>query len=214
MKENLLRVRFTELYEVEGSFGQESVSPSGGIFPKHLICSYDIHTKTVVFPFGWIIVEGGGTNEDNWCHTHYDFYFTPYWHTLIQCGLVEKSDCVEIDYDPKDFEPDPKLVKMTLVIPRRNKSRMDKLIQQYLAAKTIVAERSRASRVIKTIFRMKKDHKEKTLLKHTYELVIQDPEWRIFVEQLYKQKLIPKEDRFAILVEENVFPKQLAYFNK
>lgn len=207
----VLRVKFTELYEVEGAFGQESVSPGGGIFPKHLIYSYDIHTKTVVFPFGWMTDKSSGTSK---C-PHRLFYFTSHQHTLINRELVKKIDFVEVDYEPKDFEPDPKLVMMTLTIPRRNKSRVNKLIQQYQATKTIVAKRSKEStKIISTFFSGKKKDTEKTLLKHTYELILMKSKWKVFVKQLFEQKLIPTNDRYAILLEENVFPKQLAYFSE
>lgn len=215
LKQYATRVKFTELRELEGSFEQESVSSGGGSFPKHLIYSYNIRKKTVVFPFGWMIHKPGSINENGRMCPHWKFHFNQYWSTFIQRGLIKKIDLVEIEYDPKDFEPNRKLVKMTLTIPRRNKSRVNKLIQQYLATKTIVAERSRAStQVIPTFFAGKKNDKKKTLLMHTYELILKKSKWKVFVEQLYKQKLIPAKERHEIQPKENVFPKQLACFNK
>ena len=55
VKARLTRVTFSELHEVVGAFGREWIAPAGGGFPKHLVYSYDIKTKTVVFPIGWVI---------------------------------------------------------------------------------------------------------------------------------------------------------------
>ena len=101
----LTRVKFSELHEVVGAFGREWIAPAGGGFPKHLVYSYDIKTKTVVFPIGWVITESGGTNEDGWKRTKMEFYFRDSCHTILRHDLVKKIDIVEVEYDSKEFEP-------------------------------------------------------------------------------------------------------------
>ncbi|MDP3696623.1 MAG: hypothetical protein Q8R55_01165 [Candidatus Taylorbacteria bacterium] len=209
-KARLTRVTFTELHEVAGAFGQEWVSPGGGGFPKHLIHSYDLKTKTVVFPTGWKIkqdtipaIEGG-----EFFHPIYSFVFGDFCNTVILYGYIEKADSVEIDYDPKDFQPDHKLVVVTLRVPRRNKVRTDKLIKKYQTSKTVVAERSRKSSMVID----GGGRKKRTFPQYLYELVLRKSEWKDFAKQVYKQNLVPKTQRFAILAEGPVFPRQLAYF--
>lgn len=205
----LTRVKFSELREVEGAFGQEWVAPAGGGFPKHLIHSYDLKTKTVVFPIGWMITESGGTNEDNWKRTQWEFHFGKFCHTVLRHKCVKKIDFVEAEYNPDEFRPNEKLVLMTLRVPRRNKNHTDKLIKEHRVTETVVAVRSRESK--KVI--VKSGRKQKSFPQYLYELAIQKSEWRNFARQLYEKNLVPKKDRFAILVESTpLFPRQLAYF--
>lgn len=207
-KARLTRVKFTVLYEIAGSFGQESVSPGGGGFPKHLIHSYDHKSKTVVFPIGWAITESGGINEDNRKCTQYEFIFGNFWHTVLGHECIKKIDLVEVDYNPDDFYPHNKLVVMTLRVPRKNKARTDQLVNEHRIAQTIVAERSmESSMVIDGIGR-----KKRTIPQYLYELVMQKSEWQNFTKKLYEQNLVPKTERFAILVTGPVFPRQLANF--
>ena len=206
LKQKLLRVRFDELYEVKGAFGCEMVSPGGGGFPKHLIYSYDLKTKTVIFPFGWVTQE-----TDAMWH----FYFKPYWDTFFQHRKVKKMDFVEVDCEPNQFQPLPELGLVTLFVTRRNKNRADKMIQKYLKTKTIIGQRSiKNSKTI--IVRIGKGGKttEKTVLQHLYELVLKKSEWKNFVKEVGKQNLLSKIDHFGLMMSEYVFPKQLANFNK
>lgn len=206
----LTRVTFTELHEVEGAFGNEWVAPAGGGFPKHLIYSYDINAKTVVFPLGWILQENGGTNEDNWKRTHYDFKFYDFCHTVLKYEYVKKVDFVEIaEYDPKEFQPDKGLAVMTLMIPRRNKSRTDKIIQEFRIAKTIVAERGRESSMVL----YGKIRKKRTFPRYLYEFIVKKSEWSCFAKRIHGESLIPKTQRFGMLVDEApVFPRQWVGF--
>ncbi len=204
----LLRVKFYKLFEINGAFGQDCVSPMGGIFPKHLIYSYDLETRTIIFPVGWMITEAGGTNEDNWTRTEWRFNFFEICQTTLQHNLVEKVDFIEVDYDPKEFHPNKNIVLMTLRIPRRNKGRTDELIQKYKATQTIIAERSKESSEII----LKSRDEERTISQYLYEIIMKKSSWKDFAEQLYKQNLIAKKDRFAILIMGPVFPRQLASF--
>ena len=206
----LTKVTFTKLFEVEGAFGQEWVSPGGGGFPKHLIYSYDLKSKTIIFPTDWIITESGGTNEDNWKRTQYEFIFRDSCHTVLRHEYIKKVDFVEVEYSPKDFQPNLKLVVMTLRIPRRNKARADKLIDEYQTAKTIVAQRSMKSSMVIDGRGLKK----RTFPQYLYEIVMHKSEWQDFSKQVYEQDLVPKTQRFAILVTGPVFPRQLANFKQ
>ncbi len=206
----LTRVTFTELHEVEGAFGQEWIAPAGGGFPKHLVHSYNINTKIVVFPIGWVITETGGSNEDDWKRTRYEFKLRDFCHTVLRHEYIKKVDSIEVDYNPRDFQPNYKLVVMTLRIPRKNKARTDKLIDGYQTAKTIVAQRSmKSSMVIDG-----RDRKKKTFPQYLYELVMHKSGWQDFSKQVYEQDLVPKTQRFAILVTGPVFPRQLANFKQ
>lgn len=206
----LTRVKFTELHEVAEAFGQEWVSPGGGGFPKHLIYSYDHKSKTVVFPIGWVITESGGTNEDGWKRTQYEFIFKDFCRTILRHGCIKKVDLVEVDYSPNDFQPNQNLVVMTLRVPRKNKVRTDRLVNEHRTAQTIVAERSmKSSMVIDRAGR-----KKRTIPQYLYELVMQKSEWQGFAKQLYEQNLVPKTQRFAIFTTGPVFPRQLANFKQ
>ena len=206
----LARVKFTELHEVTGAFGQEWISPGGGGFPKHLIHSYNLKAKTVVFPIGWAITESGGTNEDNWKRTQYEFIFKDFCHTVLRHEYIKKVDLIEVDYNPNDFQPNKDLVVMTLRVPRRNRVRTDKLVNKHRTTQTIVVERSmESSMVVDGVGR-----KKRTFLQYLYELVMQKSEWQDFARQLYKQNLVPKTQRFAILITGPVFPRQLANFKQ
>ena len=202
----LTRVKFSELHEVEGAFGREWIAPAGGGFPKHLVYSYDIKTKTVVFPIGWVITESGGTNEDGWKRTEMEFYFRDFCHTILRHDLVKKIDIVEVEYDSKEFEPNKHLSVFTFRIPRRNKDRTDKLIQNY----QIVAGRSRKSTKVITGV----GHKKKSIPQYLYELAIDQSKWRDLGKELIDKGLIPKNDHFSIWVGHGVFPRQLTSFKK
>lgn len=206
----LTRVKFTELHEVAGAFGQEWISPGGGGFPKHLIYSYDHKSKTIVFPIGWAITESGDiTNEDGWKRTQYEFIFKDFCHTVLRHEYIKKIDFVEVDYNPNDFQPDKNLVIMTLRVPRKNKVRTDRLVNEHRTTQVIVAERSmESSMVIDGVGR-----KKRTIPQYLYEFVMQKTEWQDFAKQLYKQNLVLKTQPFAILVTGPVFPRQLANFN-
>lgn len=206
----LTRVTFAELYEVEGAFGQEWVSPGGGGFPKHLIHSYDRKSKTIVFPIGWEITESGGTNEDNWKRAQYEFIFKDFCHTILRHEYIKKVDLVEVDYNPDDFQPDSNLVVMTLRVPRKNKVRTDKLVKEHRTAQTIVAERSMKSGLVMD----RGGRNKRTIPQYLYELVMQKAEWQDFAKQLNKQNLVLKTQPFAILVTGPVFPRQLANYKQ
>lgn len=206
----LTRVKFTELHEVAGAFGREWVSPGGGGFPKHLIYSYDPKSKTIVFPIGWAITESDDTNEDGWKRTQYEFIFKDFCHTVLRHEYIKKVDLVEVDYNPNDFQPNQNLVVMTLRVPRKNKVRTDRLINEHKTTQSIVAERSmESSKVID-----KGGIKKRTIPQYLYELVMYKSEWQDFAKQLNKQNLVLKTQPFAILVTGSVFPRQLANFNQ
>lgn len=205
----LLRVKFSKLFEVNGAFAQDCISPAGGIFPKHLICSYDLKARTIIFPIEWTLSEAGGTNMDNWTRTEWRFNFGEYCTTVLQHKLIEKIDFVEVDYDSKEFQPNKDLVLLTLSIPRRNKNRTDNLIHKHKTAQSIVAVRSKKS----SMAIVKSGSKEKTVPQYFYDIIMKKSCWKDFAEQLYKQKIISEKDRFAILISGNpVFPRQLASF--
>ena len=209
----LTKVTFTELHEAEGTFGKEYAVVAGGGFNKHLIYSYNLKTKTVVFPPEWNIGKGDERISKKGRHDDsvYQFRFGDFCHTVLKREYVKKIDFVEVsNYNPDEFQPNKELVMLTLRVPRRNKARTDKLIKKYQTAKMIVAERSRESRmVISEIGR-----KEKSLPQYLYELVIQKSRWRDFAKELHEENLVPKTDRFAILMDGAIFPRQLAYFKK
>lgn len=217
MRQTLTKVTFSELHEVRRAFGHESISPGGGVFSKHLIYSYDLKTQTIIFPFGWVMQEYGGTNEDGWKRTGWEFFFSStsgnHWRTILRHNKVKKIDFVEVDdYDQKQFEPEQGLVLMNLTILHENKDRADGLIQKYLTDGTIVAERSRETTVTNII--VGENREEKTVSSYLYELVMKESERINFINQLFEQDIVPKTDRFAILIEQHVFPKQLSYFKK
>lgn len=207
----LTRVTFSKLHEVEGAFGREWVSPGGGGFPKHLIHSYDHKTKTVVFPLGWTIEESIWVPEEGRRdYSVYQFIFKNFCHTGFRRDYVKKIDFVEVDYDPEEFQPNTKLGLLTLRVQRRNKARTDKLIKKYQTAKMVIAERSmESSKVVRRTGR-----KQRRFPQYLYELVIQKTKWQDFAKELYEQNLVPKTERFAILMGGAVFPRQLAYFKK
>ena len=215
MKKNLAtKVEFTELYEAKGAFGYEGVSPGGSMFPKHLIYSYDLKTKTVIFPLGWIMNEAGGANENNWKRDMWEFSFNPFWNTVFRHNFVKKIDCIEVDYDLNWFKPLENLGLMTLSIPLKNKNRADKLIEKYVANKTIVAQRSRELGKV-SLYRIGRNKTTKrTVQKYIYELALQKSKWKNFAKKLHEQNLIHKTDPFGVLLSNYVFPKQLAYFEK
>ena len=99
---------------------------------------------------------------------------------------------------------------MTLRVPRRNKVRTDKIVNEHLTTQTIVAERSMESRMVI----VRKGRNKRTFPQYLYELVMQKSEWQDFAKQLYGQNLVPKTQRFAILTTGPVFPRQLASFKR
>lgn len=207
----LTRVTFTELHEAEGAFGQECIAIAGGVFPKHLIYSYNSKAKSVVFPPDWNIEKGQYTKEESRCDdSFYHFRLGDFCLTVIRRKYVKKIDFVEVEYNPDEFQPNKELVLLTLRIPRKNKTRTDKLIKKYQAAKVIVAERSReSSKVISRTGR-----KERSFSQYLYELAIRESRWRDFAKELYEENLIPENERFAILIGSAIFPRQLVNFQK
>ena len=208
----LTRVTFIELHEVEGAFGQEWIAPAGGGFPKHLIYSYDLKTRTVIFPPGWKIKQDAiSAIEGGECfRPFYSFAFDDFCNTVVGYGHVEKVDAVEVEYNHDEFKPNKKLVVMTLRVPRRNKARTDKLIDRYQTAKTIIAKRSMKIRMVID----GRGRKKRTFQQYLYELVMQKSKWQDFAKQVYEQNLVPKTQRFAILTTGPVFPRQLTNFNQ
>ncbi len=205
-----LKVTFAELHEEKGAFGKESISPGGAEFPKHMILSYDLKTKTVVFPEGWkCIYEGGKVGEK--LHTGFVFLFDNCWESGVRKDKVKKISSFEVDYDPKEFVPDKNLRLVKIDVPLKHKSYMDKLIKKYLATKLIVAQRSRKSARIRTV-----DGKRVTFPTYSYELIEQlvgngNEIW----EELGKEEKNAGKKTYMILSENpGVFLGQLANFNK
>ncbi len=217
LRQTLKKVTFAELHEVQGVFGQESISPGGGVFPKHLICSYDLGTQTVIFPDGWEITEYNNVDKDNRRRFMWEFSFYDgssggaYLQSVLQHKAIKKIALVEVDdYDQNQFKTEQGLVLMELRIPRVNKDRADELILKHLSDGTIVAERSKESVRITA----KGSIVEETVQQYLYELVMKESERINFINQLFEQDIVPKKDRFAILINVRVYPKQLSYFKK
>lgn len=211
---HLFRVKFTELYEIEGGLGREWIVSAGGGFPKHLIHSYDLKNKTVVFPLEWDIKYDEIPMEKRGNiilgRPVYRFKFGNFCNTVIGYGYVRKMDSVKVEYNPKEFHPNKELGLLTLRIPRRNKARTDKLIGKYQTAKMVVAVRSmESSKVIRAT-----ERGERSFPQYLYELAIHRSKWRGFAKELYEQNLVPKTERFAILMSGAIFPRQLAQFKK
>src|SRR3989344_2944134 len=79
-----MRVTFTELHETEGFFGQESIAVGIGAFPKHLIYSYDLKKKIVLFPFEWKTENGKWNYERGFRDSSfYQFSFSDFCHTEV-----------------------------------------------------------------------------------------------------------------------------------
>lgn len=197
-----LRVTFAELFEVEGAFGNESISPGGAIFPKHLVLSYNLRTKTVLFPLGWKFDPTGST---------FDFQFDNHIEGCLRKDMVKGFDYVEVDCDPKEFVPDKNLRLVMVDVPAEHKSYMDEIVKKYLATKMIVAERSRKSHRIRTV-----EGKRVTFPTHSYELIEQlvsnqNGMWT----ELRKEREASGEKTYMVLSEDpGVFPRQLANFKK
>lgn len=125
-------------------------------------------------------------------------------------------DLIEVDYDQKEFAPCQGLVLAIIFIQCKNKKRADKWIQKHLAAKTIIAQRSK--KIYNTIIRLAVTKRVKMITKkipyYVYELALKKSDWKNFAEELSKQELISKTDRFGAIILDYVFPKQLANFNK
>lgn len=207
----LTQVTFTRLHEVEGVFGQEFISAGGGCFPKYLILSYNLKTNTVVFPLGWKIEKGGVIPRENRRDDSvYQFRFGDFCHTVLQLKYVKKVDFVKVEYSPDEFQPNKKFGLLTLRIPRRNKARTDKLVKKYQTAKVVSAIRSKESNKVVNPMELN----ERTFPQYVYELVIQKSKWHDFAKELYEQNLVPKTDRFAILLTGPLFPRQLANFKQ
>ncbi len=199
-----LKVTFAKLHEAEGAFGKESISPGGAVFPKHLVLSYDLKAKTVVFPVGWNYVEEGGKVGEK-LHTGFVFLFDNYWESGVLKDKVKKIDSVEVNYNPKEFEPDKNLRLVMVDVPAKHKSYMDELIKKYLATKIIVAERSRKSHRTRTV-----DGKRVTFHTHSYELIEQ------LVGNLNEFWVELDSKKTCMVLSENpgVFLRQLANFKK
>ena len=91
----LTRVTFTELHEVVGAFGREWLAPAGGGFPKHLIHSYDLKTKTIIFPPEWNIEESVWLPEEGRRdHSVYQFRFGNFCHTFLQCQYIKRLEFI------------------------------------------------------------------------------------------------------------------------
>lgn len=204
----LIQVTFTKLREIEGAFGREWIAPAGGGFPKHLIHSYNLKNKTVVFPPKWNIEESGRTPRRD--DSMYQFRFSNFCHTVLRRKCVKKVDSVEVEYNPDEFQPKKGLGLLILRIPRRNKVRTDKLIKKYQTAKIVVAERSRENSKIV----IRKGQGDRRFPQYLYELIIQNSGWQDFAKELYQENLVPETERFAILMDGAIFPRQLAYFKK
>lgn len=212
----LAQVTFTELHEAEGAFGQECIAIAGGVFPKYLIYSYSSKAKTVIFPPEWNIERSLYTpnmnipEESRHNNSVCQFMFGDFCYIILRYEYIKKIDFVEVEYNPDDFRPNKELVLLTLRVPRRNKARTDRLIKKYQTSGNIVAERSRKiSKVISRIGR-----KDRISQQCLYELAIYKSAWHSFAKELYKENLIPKTERFAILVGGAIFPRQLVNFQK
>ena len=134
-----------------------------------------------------------------------------YLQSVLQHKAIKKIALVEVDdYDQNQFKTEQGLVLMELRIPRVNKDRADELILKHLSDGTIVAERSKESVRITA----KGSIVEETVQQYLYELVMKESERINFINQLFEQDIVPKKDRFAILINVRVYPKQLSYFKK
>lgn len=206
-----IQVRFTELYEANGAFGNESISPGGVIFPKHLVLSYDLKTKTVVFPKKWRLAEVCGKIGEKRHTGLMFFFFGNYCMSSIPKDKVKKINSVKVDYNPDEFEPNKSLTVMTLRVVRWKKAKTDALIKKYQSANVIVAVRSRESRTV----RSKAGGKERRYGQQLYELVIKQSVLDDFVNELFKTRLVIENRRFDVQISKpGVFPRQLANFNK
>ena len=204
-----MRVTFTELHETEGFFGQESIAVGIGAFPKHLIYSYDLKKKIVLFPFEWKTENGKWNYERGFRDSSfYQFSFSDFCHTEVLRKSVRKIGFVEVDCDLGEFLPNPKLVFVILQVPLRNKARVNKLLREQRITKAVIAERSRVGSL--TIHRT--GRRPRVLSQYIYELVMRKSKVRGLEKQLREKKLISEIDRFAVMVRGPVFPRQLAQF--
>ena len=191
-------VEFSELHEVEGDFGRECVSPSGGMFPKHLICPFDLEKKTIVLPTKWHIEE-----DDSFYH----FKFGDLYQTVFHRKFIRKIGFVDISYGSREFQPNQSFVLLTFRVSSRNKGRTDKLIQKYQSTKVIAGLRSKK---IKLTIMGRSKQRERILWHHLYQLVIRKLGVEDFIKQFYEHNLVQKIP-LSIQVEV-LFPRQWAYF--
>ena len=199
-----LKVTFTELDEGKGAFGPESISPCA--FPKYLVLSYDLESKTVFFPLFWDFeyVESG--NFTGFYRYQFKFRGDYYLIGVLPKRLVSKVEVVDVDYNPDEFIPDNNLRIMTVRVPLEDKSGVDELIRKYRENNTIVGARSRDGLDLRNV-----NGKKESFSMWYYELVFQFAgNYLGFFNELQEQ--IPDFNYTPWSADHNVFPRQRPYY--
>lgn len=201
-----LKVTFTELHEAEGAFGPESISPGGAVFPKHLVLSYDLETKTVVFPAEWSIVKGVSEGKSTDFY-RYQFKFGDiYLLSVVAERLVSSIEFVEVDYSPDEFSSDGNLRVVTIRVPLEYRADVDKLIRKYRENNMVIGERSREGLDIRKV----NGKKVSNLMWH-YEVLFQLAGSSMgFFKELQEQ--IPGVTVYMAWGTDRIFPRQRAYY--